>query len=167
MIRRPPRSTPLYSSAASDVYKRQVHELSPPNYIHADARIAISCVWPERHEVQVQSFFEAGVGTTYLPQVYAGLSYFFRLLISLLSGKSPHEILSTGNRIFWEITVLPRPSSSPSLSFPPVSHLRSAWTIRSCRSTVSGSFVHGCRQLRVCPYKHSWRAFFSVQRRMG
>src|SRR5660398_256826 len=107
MIRRPPRSTPLYSSAASDVYKRQVHELSPPHYIHADARIAISCVRPERHEVQVQSFFEAGVGTTYLPQVYAGLSYFFRLLISLLSRKSPHEILSTGNRIFWEITVLP------------------------------------------------------------
>src|SRR5674476_62242 len=28
MIRRPPRSTPLYSSAASDVYKRQIlHEL--------------------------------------------------------------------------------------------------------------------------------------------
>ncbi|HBQ28574.1 MAG TPA: tRNA preQ1(34) S-adenosylmethionine ribosyltransferase-isomerase QueA, partial [Desulfotomaculum sp.] len=26
MIRRPPRSTPLYSSAASDVYKRQRHE---------------------------------------------------------------------------------------------------------------------------------------------
>src|SRR5660397_213030 len=25
MIRRPPRSTPLYSSAASDVYKRQLH----------------------------------------------------------------------------------------------------------------------------------------------
>src|SRR5450759_5264348 len=29
MIRRPPRSTPLYSSAASDVYKRQC--LAPPN----------------------------------------------------------------------------------------------------------------------------------------
>src|SRR5674476_1697472 len=28
MIRRPPRSTPLYSSAASDVYKRQVVERS-------------------------------------------------------------------------------------------------------------------------------------------
>src|SRR5660398_26012 len=27
MIRRPPRSTPLYSSAASDVYKRQAPEL--------------------------------------------------------------------------------------------------------------------------------------------
>ena len=27
MIRRPPRSTPLYSSAASDVYKRQQLEL--------------------------------------------------------------------------------------------------------------------------------------------
>src|SRR5660397_269089 len=26
MIRRPPRSTPLYSSAASDVYKRQVKD---------------------------------------------------------------------------------------------------------------------------------------------
>src|SRR3546814_12606419 len=28
MIRRPPRSTPLYSSAASDVYKRQLPVLS-------------------------------------------------------------------------------------------------------------------------------------------
>ena len=28
MLRRPPRSTPLYSSAASDVYKRQNNELS-------------------------------------------------------------------------------------------------------------------------------------------
>src|SRR5660397_92772 len=27
MIRRPPRSTPLYSSAASDVYKRQAYAL--------------------------------------------------------------------------------------------------------------------------------------------
>src|SRR5665647_2513241 len=27
MIRRPPRSTPLYSSAASDVYKRQVTDV--------------------------------------------------------------------------------------------------------------------------------------------
>eukprot|EP00826_Nyctotherus_ovalis_P013368 TRINITY_DN13602_c0_g3_i15.p4 TRINITY_DN13602_c0_g3~~TRINITY_DN13602_c0_g3_i15.p4 ORF type:complete len:111 (+),score=8.67 TRINITY_DN13602_c0_g3_i15:23-334(+) len=27
MIRRPPRSTPLYSSAASDVYKRQAYTL--------------------------------------------------------------------------------------------------------------------------------------------
>ena len=30
MIRRPPRSTPLYSSAASDVYKRQRNGLLPP-----------------------------------------------------------------------------------------------------------------------------------------
>ena len=33
MIRRPPRSTPLYSSAASDVYKRQ--ELIATNPIYA------------------------------------------------------------------------------------------------------------------------------------
>ena len=31
MIRRPPRSTPLYSSAASDVYKRQVWD-TPANF---------------------------------------------------------------------------------------------------------------------------------------
>src|SRR5660398_324287 len=29
MIRRPPRSTPLYSSAASDVYKRQLGLITP------------------------------------------------------------------------------------------------------------------------------------------
>ena len=34
MIRRPPRSTPLYSSAASDVYKRQV--LNPADDYVAD-----------------------------------------------------------------------------------------------------------------------------------
>src|SRR5450759_5155399 len=40
MIRRPPRSTPLYSSAASDVYKRQLCKklkIATP-----DARIAVS-----------------------------------------------------------------------------------------------------------------------------
>src|SRR5660398_243396 len=31
MIRRPPRSTPLYSSAASDVYKRQGAVSHPPS----------------------------------------------------------------------------------------------------------------------------------------
>ena len=52
MIRRPPRSTPLYSSAASDVYKRQgvdaadrhaarqhLHELAQP--LHRDAPIPV------------------------------------------------------------------------------------------------------------------------------
>src|SRR5660398_210339 len=34
MIRRPPRSTPLYSSAASDVYKRQdVHKTAAQGYL--------------------------------------------------------------------------------------------------------------------------------------
>ena len=31
MIRRPPRSTPLYSSAASDVYKRQINSFEMNN----------------------------------------------------------------------------------------------------------------------------------------
>src|SRR5665647_1118132 len=34
MIRRPPRSTPLYSSAASDVYKRQILDSAEPVNIH-------------------------------------------------------------------------------------------------------------------------------------
>ena len=33
MIRRPPRSTPLYSSAASDVYKRQQLLLAAPENV--------------------------------------------------------------------------------------------------------------------------------------
>src|SRR5660398_242642 len=33
MIRRPPRSTPLYSSAASDVYKRQLLDMLTPIYL--------------------------------------------------------------------------------------------------------------------------------------
>src|SRR5674476_759875 len=36
MIRRPPRSTPLYSSAASDVYKRQLREHSLPARIETE-----------------------------------------------------------------------------------------------------------------------------------
>src|SRR5450759_3150687 len=43
MIRRPPRSTPLYSSAASDVYKRQAPDdaraRSVPSGFHKRARI--------------------------------------------------------------------------------------------------------------------------------
>src|SRR5665647_2579836 len=38
MIRRPPRSTPLYSSAASDVYKRQPAE-STTSKLHRDQHV--------------------------------------------------------------------------------------------------------------------------------
>ena len=38
MIRRPPRSTPLYSSAASDVYKRQVSGLEVLDDLRSDKR---------------------------------------------------------------------------------------------------------------------------------
>ena len=45
MIRRPPRSTPLYSSAASDVYKRQVYNNGYPtaygNIIHLKGMTAV------------------------------------------------------------------------------------------------------------------------------
>ena len=40
MIRRPPRSTPLYSSAASDVYKRQAVNMDPIS--EAEVRTAVN-----------------------------------------------------------------------------------------------------------------------------
>src|SRR5674476_1531347 len=43
MIRRPPRSTPLYSSAASDVYKRQVLSLFERNCFNTEAIANKTC----------------------------------------------------------------------------------------------------------------------------
>ena len=40
MIRRPPRSTPLYSSAASDVYKRQVLPITAASCAEFDVRLS-------------------------------------------------------------------------------------------------------------------------------
>src|SRR5674476_690684 len=69
MIRRPPRSTPLYSSAASDVYKRQIgtefvfgrgHQVrfAPGSQLagvgHADGRIRFSAEAAEGALAQVQ-----------------------------------------------------------------------------------------------------------------
>src|SRR3546814_6445837 len=47
MIRRPPRSTPLYSSAASDVYKRQVSALA---HVQLAAPPFLSLAWRSLHE---------------------------------------------------------------------------------------------------------------------
>src|SRR5665647_549849 len=55
MIRRPPRSTPLYSSAASDVYKRQVY-----------ARALREVIMPTVHGMEKE-------GHTYTGFLYAGL----------------------------------------------------------------------------------------------
>src|SRR5660398_96092 len=49
MIRRPPRSTPLYSSAASDVYKRQV--LIPEPFGEKLVTSQIGVIW---FQVQLQ-----------------------------------------------------------------------------------------------------------------
>ena len=45
MIRRPPRSTPLYSSAASDVYKRQVPVRACPMRSVPSTEIGIDMAW--------------------------------------------------------------------------------------------------------------------------
>ena len=42
MIRRPPRSTPLYSSAASDVYKRQLRSWATIRDIQFHSKVAIN-----------------------------------------------------------------------------------------------------------------------------
>ena len=51
MIRRPPRSTPLYSSAASDVYKRQICDLPlvSSDFNHNDS----SSIFDTNHVYQV------------------------------------------------------------------------------------------------------------------
>src|SRR5660397_48551 len=41
MIRRPPRSTPLYSSAASDVYKRQLLERLRPSEVSVELVVGV------------------------------------------------------------------------------------------------------------------------------
>ena len=43
MIRRPPRSTPLYSSAASDVYKRQVYDVADLYKTSLAVPVAFEC----------------------------------------------------------------------------------------------------------------------------
>ena len=65
MIRRPPRSTPLYSSAASDVYKRQAHgtvtlgdkciKVHRRHRTGLCCRIVVTqnCTIPARHEANV------------------------------------------------------------------------------------------------------------------
>ena len=49
MIRRPPRSTPLYSSAASDVYKRQAQRSMGHDTWHAGASLAWAAVLGPYH----------------------------------------------------------------------------------------------------------------------
>src|SRR5450759_3610065 len=63
MLPRPPISTPLYSSAASDVYKRQVPELRPiqradsPEPL-AQPRISLTLLEPREHLAQVDTYLE-------------------------------------------------------------------------------------------------------------
>ena len=54
MIRRPPRSTPLYSSAASDVYKRQV--IGDIEFISND-RVVLSAPLVAIESVEAKGFF--------------------------------------------------------------------------------------------------------------
>src|SRR5660398_291085 len=68
MIRRPPRSTPLYSSAASDVYKRQV-----PDSVEVQVEPALAVVEPDLAALPAQSFQQGQVAGAPDPVSYTHL----------------------------------------------------------------------------------------------
>src|SRR5674476_642499 len=68
MIRRPPRSTPLYSSAASDVYKRQVLDLDGTVYV-GDRPIRGTLEFIDRNAGE-RAFYFITNNTSKLPEDY-------------------------------------------------------------------------------------------------
>src|SRR5665647_2253713 len=61
MIRRPPRSTPLYSSAASDVYKRQILAL-PPAPGQVPLTLVRFCICTNKHSYCSVLLFNCPLG---------------------------------------------------------------------------------------------------------
>src|SRR5660398_279155 len=80
LTRRPPRSTPLYSSAASDVYKRQVPSgttaeeiaLSHPGYDTRRAKQDPDCVFPL--DLLRRLYFEGAIGSV-APRHFSFMGY--------------------------------------------------------------------------------------------
>src|SRR5450759_1044414 len=62
MIRRPPRSSPLYSSAASDVYKRQAIPCAAST--HSIQRIGADLIAPSAVSIALQNISAPGLTTT-------------------------------------------------------------------------------------------------------
>ena len=62
MIRRPPRSTPLYSSAASDVYKRQGNDLYHPIQAMIIAMIGVVVAYKMHYWVERKFKIDDAVG---------------------------------------------------------------------------------------------------------
>src|SRR5660397_98650 len=89
MIRRPPRSTPLYSSAASDVYKRQ-----PFRVVTGHGAV----VMPFFRKVRflTLAMCEAEVGETCV--THQGISLNVRAVIAFKVGNDPESIINAGQR---------------------------------------------------------------------
>jgi len=64
VIRRPPRSTPLYSSAASDVYKRQDWGYPQGCQKHFDSGVARSCRLKSRDQTPLAIIFAVVANST-------------------------------------------------------------------------------------------------------
>src|SRR5660397_147701 len=84
MIRRPPRSTPLYSSAASDVYKRQTKNIIE-KFLHPFKRDVLPCV-----KVANQTFYIIAIACwgicLFWIFAFVHMSTFALLLINLMLG---------------------------------------------------------------------------------
>src|SRR5665647_3981642 len=90
MIRRPSRSTPLYSSAASDVYKRQVHARPRPGNLALRRSRLEGSAMPEVHIDPVETSGDGdAVDEELVERERANLRKF-------VDGLSPDEIKSGG-----------------------------------------------------------------------
>ena len=87
MIRRPPRSTPLYSSAASDVYKRQIQRTLPFNFgveWRALGNLTFAVSW--LHGSSFGLRFSGALDTKTLPKRKKGRTFYSSIEPRSLSG---------------------------------------------------------------------------------
>src|SRR5660397_117003 len=96
MIRRPPRSTPLYSSAASDVYKRQVNtSITNNGALGTLPRVGLQ--WQLKEELEQVKWYGRGPHENYWDRKK---SAFVGLYNSTVTGLTEHYVRaqSNGNR---------------------------------------------------------------------
>src|SRR5660398_331981 len=103
MIRRPPRSTPLYSSAASDVYKRQAYSVFSARVVGKTSGHQRLVNFLERHstsfcpgplvvERRFRPTWDYVIGTRYQAQYTATADHPLSIFLSLQSFELPSAV---------------------------------------------------------------------------